>query len=144
MQRGLQYLVCVSVCQSVCLSVCLSVCPPLYSRISHNYVANKRDERLQRHMGSQNKKPFCLKIKVRPLLAHHGTLGRPFCCTCTLCILYVHPLDIAYKIPRRCRGLVVTLSSSRPGGWSSDSLRRAFSPRFSCTIIKACFFLCLP
>ena len=35
-RQGLQYL--------VCLSVCLSVCLPVYSHISHNYVANKKYE----------------------------------------------------------------------------------------------------
>ena len=62
-----------------------SVCQPLYSRISLNNAANKRYERLQHHMGSINKKPFCALLEVRALLAHHGTLGRPFCYMCTLC-----------------------------------------------------------
>ena len=43
------------IAQTVCVSVCLSVCPLLYSRISRNYAANKRYERLKRHMGSKNK-----------------------------------------------------------------------------------------
>ena len=65
----------------VCLSVCLcSVCPLLYSRISRNYAANKRYERLQRHMGSKKK-------KVRALFfLPYRTLGRPFWHTCTLCV----------------------------------------------------------
>ena len=54
--------------------------PLLYSRISRNYAANKIYERLQRHMGSKNKKAFCLKMKVRAIFSlPYGVLGRPFC-----------------------------------------------------------------
>ena len=42
--------------------LCVCVCPPLYSRTSRNYAANKKYERFQRHLGSKTKKAFCLKM----------------------------------------------------------------------------------
>ena len=48
-QRGLQYLVCVSVCVSAAL-------------FSHLAQLRGKQEIRKRHMGSKNKKAFCLKM----------------------------------------------------------------------------------
>ena len=74
------------------LSVCVSVCPALYSRISPSYAANKRYERLQRHMGSKNKKVFCFVRKLERYLLTVGSaiLSRTLRIPCI-------PLGIPYK-----------------------------------------------
>ena len=64
---------------SVCLCVCVCVCPPLSSR---NYAANKRYERLQRHMGSKNKKVFCLCFAYRHFVAR--------ALSCLYARMYIH------------------------------------------------------
>ena len=74
----------------VCLCVCVSA--PLYSRTSRNYAANKKYERLQRHLGSKNKKAFCLRKLERYLLTiriGHFVARALSCLYACVCIVYV-------------------------------------------------------
>ena len=64
-QRGLQYLVCVSVC--LCLSVCLSV--TTFSAATRNETAKKRYQRVQCHTGFIFKMAILIKMLRSKVMA---------------------------------------------------------------------------
>ena len=75
-QRGLQYLVCVSVCVCVCVSVCLSVCLSVMSVIT--ILLLRATQRLKKGTdgfssisGKHLKKPFSLKLLSSEVMASY-------------------------------------------------------------------------